>query len=320
MAGQPGNYFTAAFGKQTAKGTPQTTPNFKARATGGFVRPERQILELEETDSSRQASELVVVGSRVGGTMSHYLRSNEYALFAYAAQGAIATTGAGPYTHTLTMTGSAPYMTIYEAYGSTVLVNRYVDCRCVRHVLRGTVGGAFVVENQWAGITAQFGQTDPAGAASSATPLTWPHVTVTKGGVTADVISEIELVIDNGGEYIEGDVGIEPIDYVFGRWVVSGQLVVLFEDDDHFREFHGGSASATVPGTTLFAEDLMVTISRSPSDEVVWDMTEVQYQTYDLQPNTAGTPIRVPMAFRAKPQPLVADTLEIRVKNTVPSY
>ena len=317
MPGQPGNYFTAAFGKQSAKGVAQPTPAFKARATGGFVRPERQIVDLDETDSSRQATESVVVGSRAGGTMSHYLRSSEYGLFAYAAMGAIASGGG---IHTLTSTGAAPYLTVHEAFGGNVLVNRYVDCRCIRHVVRGAVGGVFTVENTWAGISAGLGQVDPAGAASAATPLVWPNVTVTKGGTTADVISDIELSVDNGGEYIEGDVGMEPIDYVFGRFIVTGQITVLFEDDDHFREFHGGSAAAVVPGATLFSEDLLIDINRSSTDRVIWDMTEVQYTSYDLQPNAAGTPIRVPMAFRAKAQAAIADTLEIRVHNAVGSY
>ena len=320
MPGQPGNYFTLALGKQSAQGVAQATPAFKLRSTGGFVRPDRQIVELEETDSSRQARPTVVVGSRAGGTMSHYLRSDEYGLFAYGAQGANATGGAGPYTHTATMTNSGPYFTLYEAFVGSVLVNRYRDCKIIRHLLRGTVGGVFQVENTWAGITATFGETDPVLAASSITPLTWPKVTVTKGGTTADVISEIELVLDNGGEYIEGDVGLEPVDFVWGRWLITGQLMVLFEDDDHFREFHGGSAAAVTPGETIFAEDLAVTISRGASDEVKWNMTQVEYQTYDIQSNTEGTPIRVPMAFRAKAQTAVADTLSIITKNNVSSY
>ena len=317
MPGQPGNYFTLSAGKQSVKGTPAASYSVKARATGGFVRPERNIIELEETDSSRQARPTVVVGSRSGGAISHYLRSDEYALWALGAMGASTPAGAGPYTHTATMTTSGPYFSLIEAYVSNVLVNRYSDCRIIKHTVRGAVGGIFTVENTWAGITSLFGTTDPVTAPSTVTPLTWPKVTVTKGGTTADVISEVELDIDNGGEYIEGDVGLEPVDYVWGRWLVTGQITVLFEDDDHFREFHGGSAAATAPGETIFAEDLMVTISRGAGDEVVWDMTEVEYQNYEIAPDPSGTPIRVPMAFRAKAQPAAADTLTIVTKNSI---
>lgn len=320
MSGQAGNYFTLAVGKQSGKGVAQTTPNFKMRSTGGFVRPERQIAELEETDSSRQARPTVVVGSRVGGTMSHYLRSDEYGLLANLAQGAIATAGGGPYTHTLTSAGDAPYATLYEAFGGTVLVNRYVDCRIPRQTVRGTVGGVFTVENVWAGITAGFGQTDPVLSPSSVVPLTWPKVTVTKGATTADVISEVEVTIDNGGEYIEGDNGLEPVDYIFGRWLVTGQIMVLFEDDDHFREFHGGSAAAVTPGETIFSEDLTITITRAADDEVKFIMTSVEYQSYDLESNAAGSVLRVPMAFRAKAQTAISDTFRVEVKNNIASY
>lgn len=317
MAPQPGNYYTFAFGKQTAKGTPQTTPKHKTRITGGFIRPDRQIVDLAETDSSRQAPPSVVVGSRAGGTMSHYARSDEYAFFAAVAQGASTPTGAGPYTHAAVMTTLPMYVTGYEAYGSTVLVNRFADLVCTRHVLRGEVGGIFTVENTWAGVSSLFGETDPVLAPSTVTPLTWPKCTVTKGGVTTDLISTVELVLDNGGEYVEGDVGLEPFDYLWGRQDISGQITMLFQDDDEYREFHGGSAAATTPSETIFEEALTVTISRGASDEISWVMSAVQYRTFDIQPDPGGTAIRVPMAFRAKAQTLPANTLTINTKNAL---
>ena len=318
MPGHAGNYFTMALGKQAGKGTPQTTPKFKTRVTGGFIRPDRQIEELQETDNSRQARPTVVVGSRVGGSVSHYLRADEYSLMALGAMGANVTSGAGPYTHTASMSAAAPYFTIYEAFDGTALVNRYVDCRITRQVIRGQVGGIITVENTWAGITATFGETDPVLAPSTIVPLLWPHVTVTIGGSAAAVVSEFEITIDNGGEYIEGDVGMEPVDYVFGRWLVTGSLVVLFEDDATFRAFHSGSPAGTAPTSTIFTESMNIVAERSATDDrVEWDMAGVEYQTYEIQADPGGSPIRVPMAFRAKAQPAVADTLEVITKNLV---
>lgn len=319
MPGHAGNYYTQSIGRQTAKATPQTTPLFKTRVTGSGLRPDRQIEELQETDNSRQAQPTVVVGSRVGGAVTHYLRSDEYALMAYGVMGANGTSGAGPYTHDATMSGAAPYFTLYEAFDATALVSRFVDCRIIRQVIRGQVGGIITVENTWAGITAGFGETDPVSPApSTVVPLLWPHVTVTKGGSVDAVVSEFEITIDNGGEYVEGDVGMEPVDYVFGRWVVTGQLMVLFETDADYRAFHTGSPTGTVPTAEIFTEALNVTASRDAADdEVQWDFAAVEYQSYEIAPDPGGSPIRVPMAFRAKAQPAVADTLTISTKNLV---
>jgi len=320
VPGIPGNYFTLSAGKQTVKGTPAATTPFKTRATGGFVRPERNIIELEETDSSRQARPTVVVGSRSGGAISHYLRSDEYGLWALAAMGASTPTGAGPYTHLATMTDAGPYITLIEAYQGTALVNKYVDCRIIKQTIRGAVGGIFTVENTWAGLSTVMGATDSVAVASAVTPLTWPKVTVTKNAVTTDVISEVELDIDNGGEYIEGDVGMEPIDYVWGRWLVTGQITVLFENDQMFRQFHGGSSVATTLTETIYADALTVTISRGAGDEVSWIMSGVEYQTYEISPDPSGSPIRVAMAFRAKAQTSPANTLSVSTKNSTPTY
>src|SRR3954454_13560829 len=126
MAGVAGNAATLAIGKQTAKGTAQTTPAFKLKFTGGDIAPARQIIQLAETDASRQAGASVVVGSSVTGTTNHYVRPTDFGLLAYAVMGANADSGTGPnYTHTATSSASAPYFTLYKAINSTTLVDQY---------------------------------------------------------------------------------------------------------------------------------------------------------------------------------------------------
>jgi len=323
MAGHAGNYYTIAVGKQTAKGTPQTTPTYKLRVTGGGIGgPTRNETVLTETDSSRQARPSVVVGERVGpATTSHYIRSDEFPLLAYGVMGANADSGANPYTHTATSAATLPYFTLFEAFDSTAAVTRFADCRLNQMRVRGQAGEPLTCELEWWGLASLFGSTDPVLAASSAVPHTWPLVTVTKGGATTACVSEFDIEINNNLEWIECDNGLEPVDIQPGRWEVSGSMLVLFETDADYRSFHTGSPSGTTVSSTLFTEALTITSSRSASnDEISFTMTAVEYTAFPLQPDAGGDPIRVAMAWRAQPQTTIANTLSIVTKNITAAY
>ena len=142
MAGHAGNFFTAAIGRQTAKGTPQTTPKFKLRVTGDIVRPNVQILDLPETDSSIQRSKAIKVGSNVQGNLTGFVRSDEFGFLAYLHMGSVNVTGANPYVHTITAATQLPYATIYNAFDSTALVERLVDNRVASLQVSGGAGQA----------------------------------------------------------------------------------------------------------------------------------------------------------------------------------
>src|SRR5262245_60178226 len=101
MAGHAGNFFTAAIGKQTAKGTAQATPKFKLRVTGDIVNPTVQILDLPETDSSIQRSKSIKVGEIIEGNLTGFVRSDEFGFLSYLHMGTVNTTGASPFTHTI---------------------------------------------------------------------------------------------------------------------------------------------------------------------------------------------------------------------------
>src|SRR4051794_28961909 len=123
MPSIPGNAATVAFGKQSAKGTPQTTPLYKLKLTGGDIGPVRDLLTLAETDASRQAGAQVVVGAHVEGTTEHYLRPTEFASIAFWTLGANVDSGSTNFTHTATAASSGPYITAYKAINSTTLVD-----------------------------------------------------------------------------------------------------------------------------------------------------------------------------------------------------
>jgi hypothetical protein len=208
MAGVAGNAATLAIGKQTAKGTPQTTPAFKLKFTGGDIAPARQIIQLAETDASRQAGASVVVGSSVTGTTNHYVRPTDFGMLAYAVMGANADSGTNPnYTHTATSSAAAPYFTLYKAINSTTLVDQYIDCRATSLNVSGAAGGALTCGVGWMGLSAVLGATDPVLAAVTETPLVYPQITVLKGGSDPGTVDSFSIDVNQGATALAGRLG-----------------------------------------------------------------------------------------------------------------
>jgi hypothetical protein len=315
MPSIPGNAVTVAFGKQTGKGTPQTTPQYKLKLTGGDLAPVRDLLTLAETDASRQAGAQVVVGTHVEGTTEHYLRPTEFASIAYWALGANADSGSTNFTHTATPASSGPYITCYKAINSTTLIDQYSDLRVNTLTCRGGAGQALTYSVNWMGLNALLGQTDPVLTATTETPLVYPNVTCTKGGSTPGTIDSFELVIDQNLSMIQGDSGISNSDSVWGMFAVTGSLSLLFTDDGNYRQFHTGSSSGTALTTTVFNESLTILAQINANLSVSFQMTQVEYTAYPVPINVDGSPIRVAATFRAKPQATIANTLTIVTKN-----
>ncbi len=321
MAGIAGNAWTLQFGKQSAKGTPQTTPTMRMRYTGGIgsPSPNRNMIRAAETDASRQQGDPVVVGVRVEGTTEHYLRSDEFHRIADALLGSTATTGATNYTHTSssTLTGTAPWVTLFKALGTTILVDRYSDCQISQLVVRGSAEGFISYSVDWLGLQALLGQTDPTpGATVTADrPLVYPDVTVTIGGITTDIVSDWELTITQNRSLIIGDTGLFAGDSTAGLFDVSGSFTVLMESDAYYREFHTGTTSGTTLGTTIASKTANILVQENVNRSVAFDMDNVNFTAVPVEGNTDGAPIRVAMAFASKRGATLANNLEIITKN-----
>lgn len=319
MAGHAGNFFTAAIGKQAAKGTAQTTPKFKLRVTGGVVVPDVQILDLPETDSSIQRSKSVKVGSTVGGAIEGFIRSDEFSFLAYLHMGAVSTAGTSPYTHTITAAAQLPYATIYNAFDSTALVERLADCRVTELSARGGAGEALAYSAAVLGLVGLEGETDPVLAASTFEPLVYPNVTVTYDSVTTDIVQAFTIRSFRAGQVIQGDTGMTASDSVTGRWAVEGTLRVLFESDAIWRDWLTASTSGTAHSQTINLVPLNILASRGSSDEVSWDVDNAEIRKVTLVPDPSGNPLFYDIEWSAKPDATIANTLSIVAKNLTAS-
>lgn len=314
MAGHSGQFYTLAIGRQSAKGTPQTTPKFKMRLTGGLVAPDPNVIDLPETDSSIQRSSSAKVGQQVAGAIEGFARADEISFLAYGALGATALGGS---THTATASPTPPYFTLYSAFDSTFLVDRYSDCRIPELTIRGGSGQALGYSASFLGTTALHGETDPVLTPSAMDPLTYPDVLVTLGGVTTDIVTGFELTSSKGSFPIQGDTGMALSDVMLGRWSVTGFLDVLAETDAKWRLWLTNSTSGTATSPVIATEALTITATRdAATNEVSMVMTAVELRRIGIAPNPDGSPVFYRYEFAAKPQATIANTLSIISKHS----
>ncbi|HWE83059.1 MAG TPA: phage tail tube protein [Gaiellaceae bacterium] len=322
--GVAGNIYTLALGRQSAKGVAQTSPTYKLKLTSGDLSPARQVIQLAETDSSRQDGKSVVVGAHVEGTPEFYVRPDDFGLLAYAALGANADSGTSPnYIHTATMlnNGNLPYLTIYKAVGNTSLVDEYVDCRVTGLSIKGQAGQVLTVAADIAGLSATFGATDPVLTTVQQTPLVYPNVTVRKNGSAPATVESFQLDIKSNPTILQADTSIVPYDIVPGKLQVSGTFTLLFENDQDYRNFHTGSSSGTAFSTTIFTQTLEMMVRASTFLSVDFLMNSVAYTAYPVLPDVSGAPIRVAAGFQSQPDPAtLANYIQIQTYNGVSSY
>lgn len=113
--------------KQTAYGTPAAQPTFLHGIISGSVSK----VEVEQDRASLTSGQRVsphAERTAVRGSFDFTTKAfaKSVGLWLYAALGAKATTGAGPYTHTFTPAGSLPYLTVWGSLDGTIV--KLQDC------------------------------------------------------------------------------------------------------------------------------------------------------------------------------------------------
>lgn len=320
MAPWPGNKYSVAFGKQTAKGTPAASATNRVAVTSGGFTPKRDILQLAETDSSRQAGKSLVVGAHVEGNIGFYVRSAEIGLFAYGLLGANADSGTTNFTHIATMADTVPYFTVWETFGG-VVISKYQDVRFTSLQIAGQAGGAITAQLSCFGLSAVFGATDDPAILLTEDPLVYPQVTVTKAGATPHTVDQFQITLANNGGAIQADNGLVPFDYVVGKLDVSGMISLLAQDDTDFRKFHTGSTGGTAFGQTLDTEALSILATAGANNSLQFDASLIEYTEYPLAPTVDGSPVKVAMGFRTRRDDVtIGNYAKLTTKNQVATY
>lgn len=308
----PGNTRVIYTAVQSAKGTAAATPSRKLRLTEDSLDPGRQLIQLPETDSSSQAPGYVVVGAEPGGTFGTWLRPNDCDQLLYGVQGA--TSGSG--TFSLTPVVATKYLTMWDVVpGSST--TKYVDCRVTDALVSGQSGQGITA--QWtvhalSALTSQAEPTLPA-AFSTDVAMTYPQVTVTRGGTHAGDVDAFTIGIHRGGQYFHGDSGLAAADYVNGLYSVDGSFTIAFQNSQEYALFNTGSTAGTALSTTLGGQTLVIAIAIDANHSVTFTSSNVIYTAYPIQLDTGGAPTTAAAGFATTPQTTWASNMTVQVKN-----
>lgn len=311
-----GNQKKLYAGTQSGKGTAQNTPTIVFRLeefTPDEVRAKQQTAE---TDGLTQDGADVVTAIQPGFTFKCYARPSEVAFLYQALLGGVSNSGSGPnYTHTETPTLATPYLTFFEVDPS-LLCNKYVDGRVTRIEATGEAGGFIELTVNVAACSFEAGASPPSSPAfADELPYTYPEVKVTKGGVYDGSRDAWSLVIDRQGKRALGDAGLASLDYVNGKFAVTGSLTQFAQADDDQRQVDTGSTSGTDPTTDIYSEALKIELIRDSNTQIKFEMAEVSYPTRAAAVNPDGSPLLEVLGFRTLPQSTLAGNITVTVKD-----
>jgi len=312
----PGNTRVVYTAVQSGQGTAATTPTRKLELTADTLDPGRQLITLPETDSSSQAPNPAVVGGEPGGSFSTWLRPNAVDQLFSGLQGAKSSSGSGNYTHTLTPSLTQKFLTIWDVIpGKTT--TKYVDCIVKSCAISGQSGQGITAAWDIRALSALMGQTEPSAPTDFAADvaMTYPQVTVTRGGTHAGDVDAFTLTIDRGGGYFHGDNGLAAAAYAFGLYTVTGSATIAFQNDQELRAFNTGATNGTALTTTLYNQTLDILVQIDSNTSFDFLSQGIIYTAYPVSIDTGGAPTTVAAAFQTKRQSTWSDNMTVTAKN-----
>jgi hypothetical protein len=304
---------------QSAKGAVAATPTHVFRVNGdAALNPNRELIQLPETDGSSQRPNNNVVGSSPAGGWQGWLRASEFAFLARAIQGANADSGAGPFVHTATPVNTLPYLTLWDVIPGSQCT-QYVDSRLSQLGASGEALAGVQYTCQAVALSSILGVAEPTVPAAPATDLaySYPLVTNTIGGAAPGTIDSFSILINRNVTVLRGDLGLSAYDSVAGQYAVDGTFRKIYVSDGDYRKFHGGSAAATALTTTIFTEALDITIAESATLRVTFSSSGIEYTETTVPVNVDGSPILETLSFSTKRQATWLNNMQVVTKNAL---
>ncbi len=315
--------------KQTAKGTPAASPVYGFGVLGGgalVAGVEQENDEITYSGDQRISPDENRLGINPGINIRTRCYPRTAGLLLYAALGAIADAGAGPYTHTITPALNLPYLTAWTKFAGEY--HQLTDCLINQLTISWTerqplevemellaIGLTFDVANWVPSLTtdesgaSKFGpvggvfKVDPADGANPA-----------EGKVTGGRIS-----INNNLVPIPLSKSLYPDDLYPGQQEIECEINTMPDDLTLWRKaITGTGAGASVSATPVFGGfDLKCSIDANTYLQLVATKTAFTPDYPEADPG--GGPIELVLPGRVK-QPTVGDALTVTLKNTVASY
>lgn len=308
-----GNTRIMCVAKQVAKGTPNTTPtNFFPLSGDAALNPNREIIQLPETDSQSQRQNSVVVGASPGGGWQGWLRATHMGLLSEAIQGSVS--GTLGTTLVAVPIKTLPYYTIFDVIPG-VQCTQYNDCRFGRLSIASEAMGGTTYSVDVLALSATLGATEPS-------PITLPtdtkyshsYLTTTVGGSAPGTHDSVELTINRNVIFLRGDMGLAIYDSWPGLYDVSGSFRRIYTSADDYRRVHGGAAAATALTRTVFAESLSIKYEETAARNVEFVSSSIEYTSIAVPVNVDGTPILETLEFNTQRQSTWASNMTINTE------
>jgi hypothetical protein len=290
-------------GKQSAKGTPQTTPDVQLwLAANSVIAPDIVKNDIVETHGSPIPLDAFISSIEGKGDTAHYVMPISIGYLLNAILGRDTKTGAGdPWTHTIDW-GAAPgpvaqpyYTILVSSFGS--LYQMYVDCRLSHLKIEGKSHEMLIATATWAGGVPQFKTSTTLVAASvektNRTRFADGTATLKFGGSAIPLPSSFTFDIDRALYVPDSDL-VTPADTIYGVMGVSMNFVYTPSSHDIFlNTVYGGSSPSDAaavtttpyePGSGIDFKFTPVAATRS----VQLLMPRVQVDPFADQPDTTA--------------------------------
>jgi hypothetical protein len=319
----PSNIEVLAFGIQTDKDTPATTPVIAIAIEDCSLDPGRQTDKEKQSDQTAQQGNIAVMGAQPGGTFKKYARPSEEDFFLYNLLGKVVESGTTPnFIHTENVDPAAPfsspYLTCWDIWPGELCL-RYDGMRLGSGHVMSQPGGFVEVEYATQALAATY--LDP-GAAPDLTglfatdlALSWAELAISLGGVHSGVVNKLDLMIDRGTNRFPGDNGLNSLDVPNGLLAVTGSLDVAFTSDDLERAANTGSSTGTALTSAVFSEALSIALTRSANLSIVLSMLQASISNFKTPMNPDGTPAVSSFDFDSLRQATISDAIQAVVKN-----
>lgn len=293
---------------QSAKGTPATSPKYKAAFTGSpSFNPVQDLNRPDTTAQSREVAEAYLRRWTLEPSGELLCGPLMLAALAYWALGTVSTTGSGPYTHVVkpNTAGTLPYATLWIQKPNSE-VERYVDCLCSSLTVSGSADDPVTASFESVAVDWLHQVTTPPSdpATADATYFRWVEALnrVKVATVANACITEASLTIENALEPVFGQA-MTPCDIVAGTRTVSGSFGEPYETvaQQRRRTVLTGTTSGTTLTTSVQTTSFDVGFLRSAS--LTWDanVQSAIITEYPLNPDSGGGPTVVPAAWEAQP-------------------
>lgn len=287
--------------KQSAKGTAAANPTFGHGVTKGTVLTVDVSQNLEDhTSGTRVSPGVNRNGVMPGMDFSCRAHSKTAGLYLYGALGAIATTGSGTYTHTITTGSDLPYLTAFGKLGSNIYAVNDMKIDSLAINWSGVEPVEMVVSGM--GTTANYGATFTAGtddtlasyfAASAGTFSV--DIDGASGTAATAKIASGSISISNNVETIMVAGSISPDDVFVGRQEIEVTFEVVPDDLALWRTIVTGTSA----GSTASAAPVYGTFSiafTNGTDSLTLAGTRVAFTCDFPDSDPSGGPVTLSIA------------------------